>query len=288
MSAYYELYEALFRSLSDGSGFMNLGWVETGGTVRSVSDPQANLVLRVAEAAGLKAGLEPDPGSVPGKSPRVLDVGCGFLGPAGVLASVFGCRVTGIDPGTAQRKAWKVRGLDPSVRPSAGMADHLPFLGGAFDRVICIESAFHYPDKPAFLREARRVLKRDGRFVLADILHAPARGLSARLSGSFGEALSSGGFFNFESYEKAAAEAGFRLVRFDDLSAGVSRSCPHWSRVLFRRWRSLRKAYSSVTLMKIGLSLRIFPMAARFLGFRYGLFVFEPADSMMPEGAGGS
>jgi cyclopropane fatty-acyl-phospholipid synthase-like methyltransferase len=273
VSAYYQLYSALFRSLSDDSGFMNLGWTEPGGRVRSVSEIQFRLVGRVAEAAGFKTTHGPGKG----EGPAVLDVGCGFLGPAGVLASVFGCRVTGLDPGKEQREEWKSRGPVPFIRPSAGTADHLPFRDGAFDCVISIESAFHYPDKPAFLREARRVLHADGRFLLADILQAPVRGLPGRIAAFFGEALSSGGFFDARSYEKAAAEAGLRLVRFEDWSSGVSRSCPLWSRVLFRRWRRLRREYSAVTLLKIGLSLRFFPAAFRALGFRYALFVFEPA-----------
>ena len=33
-----------------------------------------------------------------------------------------------------------------------------------------IESAFHYPDKPAFLKEVHRVLKPGGQFLIADIL----------------------------------------------------------------------------------------------------------------------
>jgi len=38
------------------------------------------------------------------------------------------------------------------------------------DIVINIESAFHYPDKSAFIREVHRVLKPGGHFLIADIL----------------------------------------------------------------------------------------------------------------------
>lgn len=38
------------------------------------------------------------------------------------------------------------------------------------DIVINIESAFHYPDKPAFISEVHRVLKPGGHFLIADIL----------------------------------------------------------------------------------------------------------------------
>ena len=40
----------------------------------------------------------------------------------------------------------------------------------SIDFLINIESAFHYPDKPAFLRQVYRVLKPGGSFLIADIL----------------------------------------------------------------------------------------------------------------------
>lgn len=38
------------------------------------------------------------------------------------------------------------------------------------DVLLCIESAFHYPDKPKFLKEVSRVLKPTGTFLIADML----------------------------------------------------------------------------------------------------------------------
>lgn len=40
----------------------------------------------------------------------------------------------------------------------------------SIDTAICIESAFHYPDKDLFLSQMKRVLKPGGEFVIADIL----------------------------------------------------------------------------------------------------------------------
>jgi len=283
-SAYYARYADLFRILTDGSGYMNLGLRDADGPEDSVSSIQERLVYRVAEAAGINAVTRDKPGSGRVDGLAVLDVGCGFLGPSRMLASVFGCRVTGIDPGTAQRGTWKVQAAKAAVRPCAAVADRIPFRGGAFDRVISIESAFHYPDKPAFFREARRVLKPGGKFILADILRSPAAGIAGRVSGLFGEALLSGGFFDAAAYEKAAATAGLRIVRFEDLSADVSRTLPIWSGALFQRWGVLRRSYSAVTLLKIGLALRLFPMMRPLLGFQYGLFVFEHWTARQTEG----
>ena len=38
------------------------------------------------------------------------------------------------------------------------------------DVLLCIESAFHYPEKHKFMQEVHRVLKPDGQFLIADIL----------------------------------------------------------------------------------------------------------------------
>jgi ubiquinone/menaquinone biosynthesis C-methylase UbiE len=39
------------------------------------------------------------------------------------------------------------------------------------DILLCIESAFHYPEKELFLKQVKRVLKPSGKFVIADILN---------------------------------------------------------------------------------------------------------------------
>ncbi len=39
--------------------------------------------------------------------------------------------------------------------------------------MICIESAFHYPDKNAFFKQIKRVLRPDGVFLIVDIILSP-------------------------------------------------------------------------------------------------------------------
>jgi len=50
-------------------------------------------------------------------------------------------------------------------------AQKLVHIGdSSVDVLICIESALHYPDKNAFFAQIKRVLKSDGKFIVADIL----------------------------------------------------------------------------------------------------------------------
>jgi ubiquinone/menaquinone biosynthesis C-methylase UbiE len=41
----------------------------------------------------------------------------------------------------------------------------------SIDVAICIESAFHYPQKELFLKQVERVLKPNGKFIIADIIN---------------------------------------------------------------------------------------------------------------------
>ena len=43
-----------------------------------------------------------------------------------------------------------------------GRAERLPWPDANFDRVVCINAFHHFTDKPAFVREARRVLRTGG------------------------------------------------------------------------------------------------------------------------------
>lgn len=54
------------------------------------------------------------------------------------------------------------------IHDDAQKLDHIE--ESSVDVLICIESALHYPDKNAFFKQIKRVLKPDGRFMVADIL----------------------------------------------------------------------------------------------------------------------
>ena len=119
-------------------------------------------------AADLIGAASPRPGE------RVLDVACG----TGVVARLAAERV-GAGGGVA--------GLDlnPGMLAVA-RAVALPFGDGAFDLVLCQQGLQFFPDRPAALREMRRVLAPGGRAVLATwrpIRHAPG---FAVLAGSMG------------------------------------------------------------------------------------------------------
>tara|TARA_B100000809_G_scaffold74402_1_gene72166 strand:- start:976 stop:1803 length:828 start_codon:yes stop_codon:yes gene_type:complete len=94
---------------------------------------------------------------------RLLDIGCGVGGPARYLAKRFGCEVDGIDITPAFVDA-AIRltadlGLSDVVRIRHGDGAVLPYADALFDGAIGLHVTMNIADRPAFFREAHRVLK---------------------------------------------------------------------------------------------------------------------------------
>lgn len=100
---------------------------------------------------------------------RVLDVGTG-PGRFGAFFARHGCRVTGVDlnPDMLEiaRETARRHGLADRFDVVRGSAEDLSqFDDGAFDVVLCMELFDHLPDLDRALREMRRVLAPEGRFL---------------------------------------------------------------------------------------------------------------------------
>jgi SAM-dependent methyltransferase len=100
----------------------------------------------------------------------ILDLGSGSGGVTLALAAA-NYRVASVDYGWSEtaRLAHKRSGVP--YRHVVADAAHLPFRGGAFSSIICIDTFEHFPDAPAAGREAGRVLRDDGQIVMT----TPAR-----------------------------------------------------------------------------------------------------------------
>jgi SAM-dependent methyltransferase len=97
-----------------------------------------------------------------GRKARALEVGCGTGHWLATLADDLGA-IIGLDLsagmlGQARRQA-------PAAPVVQGEAGALPFAAGAFDLVICVNALHHFPDKRAFIAEARRLLRPGGAWV---------------------------------------------------------------------------------------------------------------------------
>ncbi|MCI0654022.1 MAG: methyltransferase domain-containing protein [Methylococcaceae bacterium] len=106
------------------------------------------------------------------ESDYILDAGCGLGGSAIWLAEHYGARVLGItlsekQANLATRFAIK-RGVSGLVKFQSADFCHTPFEDGCFDVIWGLESVCYAVEKRAFVQEAYRLLKDNGRLVIAD------------------------------------------------------------------------------------------------------------------------
>jgi len=140
--------------------------------IRSQFTRQADAYIRMRQTtdeAGLQA-LVMLSGAQPGH--RVLDVACG----PGFLTMTFATHcagAVGVDAtdeflARAQAEAAS-RGLR-NVEFRQGDAERLPFADAAFDVVACRAAFHHFPSPERVLAEMARVVRPDGRVLIADMI----------------------------------------------------------------------------------------------------------------------
>jgi ubiquinone/menaquinone biosynthesis C-methylase UbiE len=100
---------------------------------------------------------------------RILDIGCGS---GGLAKQLVGHRaiVHGIDPLPDAIRA--ASAAVPQAIFATAVAEKLPFRAGEFDLAMMVNALHHVPEAamPAALREAVRVLKRDGALIVIEPL----------------------------------------------------------------------------------------------------------------------
>ena len=97
----------------------------------------------------------------------LLDVGCGTGFLIDILVKQKPARYCGVDLSDGMIRVAKRKGI-PGAEFTVGSADRLPYPDGRFDIVTCSQSFHHYPYPEKAMREAKRVLKPGGLYILSD------------------------------------------------------------------------------------------------------------------------
>jgi SAM-dependent methyltransferase len=112
---------------------------------------------------------------------QVLDVGSGLGGPSRRFASVYGCRITGVDLTAeycdlAEFLAERL-GVSDLVTYRHGSALDMPFEAASFDAAYTQHVAMNIADKSALYREVARVLKPGTLLGIYDLLQGEGGGV---------------------------------------------------------------------------------------------------------------
>lgn len=146
----------------------------------------------------------------------LLDIGCGIGGPAGWIMERYGPRqVIGVEFLSSSVHAARERASTMARAPRfiQGDAQNLPLADGSIDVIFNLESALHYPDKRAFIRECHRVLKPGGFLCLGDITtpHKRLFALAALLNRVPTQFNSNVRLWTTRDYESAFASQGLAM-----------------------------------------------------------------------------
>jgi cyclopropane fatty-acyl-phospholipid synthase-like methyltransferase len=161
---------------------------------------------------------------------HVLEIASGSGGPALYLAKKFKCHITGLDINKEGIKTANQQALDAKIVDAkfqfADVNQRLPFNDETFDAVMCTDSANHFGDRLGLLKEWRRVLKTGRRILFTDPVV-----ITGAVSNEELAARSSIGFFLFmplEVTKQYIQEAGFHLLRCEDVTANIELTSGRW------------------------------------------------------------
>lgn len=149
---------------------------------------------------------------------NVLDIGSGLGGVARTIADVAGCRVTGIDlteefcDAATAISQWV--NLGDRTEFHQGDATNLPFSDDQFDFAVTVHVAMNIPRKDRMYREAQRVLKPGGMFVVYDILQGEGGDMLYPAPWAGEPSISH--LATPDEMETLLADAGFKILKSTD------------------------------------------------------------------------
>lgn len=169
----------------------------------------------------------------PLKDKKVIEVGCGngvqtiYINENHKPSSIMGIDLNknNIDIANSEKRLAR----SENVRFFVDDAQNLKNVPSeSADVLINIESAFHYPDKTAFLKEIHRVLKPGGQFLVADILST--RRKREGFMKIWGKPMVHH-FWNRRRYDEEFEKSQLEINHREDISHRVKKG---WS--LYRNW----------------------------------------------------
>ena len=213
-AAVYDILAA-HNNLGRDTLYLNMGYWRQADSYDQACEA---LALLLAERAGLAPG------------DRVVDAGFGYGDQDLLWARRFAVSIAGFNVNRTQvavaRERAEQAGLAGQISFFARSALDTRLHDGWADRVVALESAFHFPDRRSFFSEAARLLRPGGTIALADLVvkGSGRRGMVDRVgravAGRFWQ-IPRENLIGAEEYRRQLEAAGFAEVVVEDVSQHV-------------------------------------------------------------------
>lgn len=158
--SYHILLYKFIHIINERNFFMNYGlWDDNTDNLLNANKNLIDFVFKKSEMEGKK-------------KLNILDVGCGYGDQDIEWATKIdkSCKITAID--ISEEQIYDALKKNSPVKfdiCDATFID-LKYKDELFDRIISIESAFHYKERKNFFRNVNNLLEKDGKFIITDLM----------------------------------------------------------------------------------------------------------------------
>jgi cyclopropane-fatty-acyl-phospholipid synthase len=257
IGVHYDIPPEVFELLLDRHMNYSCAYYITGE--EDLDTAQLIKMDRIARLLGLSA------------ADHVLDLGCGWCGPAFYYAAQVGCRVTGITLSPVQREYGMAqarrRGLADRIRIDLVHALEMPYPPETFDHILMLESIIHIPDKDALFRRCQAVLKVGGTVFIQESHYDKASMRETYLGDPGAQVVNAS--FGLTGHLTSAGEMLLALEEADLIPEHLENISQHYRRTL-PQW--LDHLYQHRERME-ALSKPAFDMLRRYLRIAQGTYM---------------
>lgn len=154
---------------------------------------------------------------------KLLDIGSGTGYLINLLSEKHEAQYTGLDLSPNMIKVANEKNIKNATFIE-GVSDNLPFEDNTFDVVTCSQSFHHYPDTDKALKEAYRVLKPNGIYIISDTGVGPLKKVGVVIDDFIYKTFSNTGDCNvsyLEKMQKDMTRSGFEILHSEKVSTFI-------------------------------------------------------------------
>lgn len=220
---HYDSEPRIFQGMLDRNMNYSSGIYPGGG--EALDAAQLAKMHRIAQICGFRPGQ------------KLLDLGCGWSGPALFFAEHYGLHVTGVTLSPVQRdfgRRWAAeRGLADRLEILVHDVLDLPLPRPSFDHAIFLESIIHMERKAELFQECHRLLRPGGViFIQESCYDRQSKDLTYRATRGRGETEQafghSGHMVSGGEMLRLLEEAGFVPYHLENISADYQKTLAQW------------------------------------------------------------